>query len=351
MNMTMKHRVVIAGCGGMANTWVDYAKDRTDTEIVGLVDIKEEFAIAMAERKELTCPTFTDIKQAIVDTNANMVFDVTIPSSHYTVSTSALTLGCHVFAEKPLAESMSDCMDIVRMSELSGKTHAVMQNRRFDPRIRSYRNLITDGTIGKPGFVGADFFMGPHFGGFRDAMDSPLLLDMAIHTFDQARFIVGANPISVYCHEFNPPGSWYAGHAMAICIYEMSDGSVFNYRGSWCAEGVPTSWESSWRVTGEYGTAIWDGHGDPYVEVVANGDHTGKFIRDYETIEGKIAEMKNTFHQGCLDEMFTSLDEDRKPETDCSDNIYSMAMVLAALESAKTGSKVLIAEFMDTATR
>ena len=37
-------------------------------------------------------------------------------------------------------------------------------------------------------------------------MDSPLVLDMAIHTFDQARFITGANPISVYCHEFNPPG-------------------------------------------------------------------------------------------------------------------------------------------------
>lgn len=347
MKVTIKHRVVVAGCGGMANTWVDYAKERADTEIVGLVDIKEEFAVAMAERKKLTCPTFTDIKQAIAATGANMVFDVTIPSSHYTVSKSALELGCHVFAEKPLAESMSDCNDIVRISELTGKTHAVMQNRRFDPRIRAYRNLIAEGTIGKPGFVGADFFLGAHFGGFRDAMESPLLLDMAIHTFDQARFIVNANPVSVYCQEFNPPGSWYAGNAMAICIYEMSDGSVFNYRGSWCAEGVSTSWEASWRVTGEYGTAIWDGQGEPYAEVVAPGDQTGKFIRDYERVEGKLVEMKHTFHQGCLEEMFASLDEDRKPETDCSDNIYSMAMVLAARESAKTGRKVLIADFMN----
>jgi predicted dehydrogenase len=347
--MTIKYRVVVAGCGGMANTWVDYAKRRADTEIVGLVDIKEEFAQEMAERKELDCPTFTDVKQAIEETRANMVFDVTIPASHYAVSTTALQLGCHVFGEKPLAESMSDCNDIVRISQSSGRMHAVMQNRRFDPRIRAYRNLIAGGTIGKPGFVGADFFIGAHFGGFRDAMDSPLLLDMAIHTFDQARFIIGANPVSVYCQEFNPPGSWYAGNAMAVCIYEMSDGSVFNYRGSWCAEGVLTSWEASWRVTGERGTAIWDGHREPYAEIVAAGDQSGKFIRDFERVDSVLPEMANTFHHGCLDDMFAALEDGRKPETDCSDNIYSMAMVLAALESAKTGRKVLIADFMKDA--
>jgi predicted dehydrogenase len=347
--MTTKHRVVIAGCGGMANTWVDYAKEREDTEIVGLVDIKEEFAQAMAERKGLACRTFTDIKQAIKETGATLVFDVTIPASHYAISTAALELGCDVFGEKPLAETMSDCNEIVRMAHETGRTHAVMQNRRFDPRIRAFQGLIAEGTIGKIGFVGADFFIGAHFGGFRDAMESPLLLDMAIHTFDQARYISGANPVSVYCHEFNPPGSWYAGNAMAICIYEMSDGSVFNYRGSWCAEGVPTSWEASWRVTGEHGTAIWDGAGNPYAEIVAAGDQSGKFHRDYVRVETQLPEMANTFHKGCLDDMFDALEEGRKPETDCSDNIYSMAMVLAAVESAKTGQKVLISDFMGAA--
>ncbi|NIK80369.1 putative dehydrogenase [Paenibacillus castaneae] len=348
--MTIKHRVVVVGCGGMANTWVDYAKDRDDTEIVGLVDIKEEFAQAMADRKELTCPIFTDIKQAIKETGATIIFDVTIPASHYKVGTAALELGCHVFGEKPLAETMSECSDIVRIATEAGRTHAVMQNRRFDPRIRAYHDLIAKGTIGKPGFVGADFFLGAHFGGFRDAMDSPLLLDMAIHTFDQARFIIDANPVSVYCQEFNPSGSWYAGNAMAVCIYEMSDGSIFNYRGSWCAEGASTSWEAAWRVTGEKGTAIWDGHDGIYAEYVAPGEQTG-FTRELERVDGQLPIMDKTGHHGCLDEMFASLEEGRKPETDCSDNIYSMAMVLAALESAKTGQKVLIADFMDAASK
>lgn len=349
--MTIKHRVVVAGCGGMANTWVEYAKQRTDTEIVGLVDIKMEFAQAMADRQQLACPVFTDINQAIAETGATLVFDVTIPASHYTISKAALESGCHLFGEKPLAETMNDCNEIVKLSNGLGKTHAVMQNRRFDPRIRAFRQLLSEGVIGKPGFIGADFFLGAHFGGFRDAMDSPLLLDMSIHTFDQARYIMGANPVSVYCHEFNPPGSWYAGNAMAICIFEMSDGSVFNYRGSWCAEGVLTSWEASWRVTGEHGTAIWDGHGNPYAEIVAAGDQTGKFIREYERVETRLPDMVNTGHKGCLDDMFASLEEGRKPETDCSDNIFSMAMVLASVESANTGRKVQISDFMVAAAQ
>jgi predicted dehydrogenase len=92
---------------------------------------------------------------------------------------------------------------------------SVMQNHRYLKKIH---------TIGTVGSVHADFFLVPHFGGFRDLMDSPLILDMAIHTFDQARLITEANPVSVYCHEFNPPGSWYKGNASVICIFEMSDG-------------------------------------------------------------------------------------------------------------------------------
>jgi hypothetical protein len=34
-----KHRVVVAGCGAMSNIWLDYAAQREDVEVVGLVDI------------------------------------------------------------------------------------------------------------------------------------------------------------------------------------------------------------------------------------------------------------------------------------------------------------------------
>lgn len=248
--MTKRYKIIVAGCGVMAQTWVDYTLTRDDAEIVGVVDIVPEAAQAFVEKKQLDCPTFNDIRKAIEATGANLVFDITIPASHYMIASTAMELGCDVFSEKPLAENMEQCIALVEQAEQLGRTHAIMQNRRYDPRIRSLRQLVSNGEIGKVGFTGADYFMGPHFGGFREAMESPLLLDMAIHTFDQARLILGSNPVSVFCEEFNPEGSWYDGNAMAICTYEMSDGSIFNYRGSWCAEGARTSWEGAWRIVG-----------------------------------------------------------------------------------------------------
>ncbi|MDD9268019.1 putative dehydrogenase [Bacillus sp. 3255] len=334
------YQIVVVGCGSMANVWVEYVLKRADSSIVALVDIKEEFAQAMADRHRLTCGIYTDLNQAIEATGANLVLDITIPASHYTVATTALGHGCSVFGEKPMAATMAEARELVQLSERTGRSLSVMQNRRYDPNIRALRELLRAGTIGRVGYVGADFFLGPHFGGFRDAMASPLILDMAIHTFDQARLLTGADPVTVYCHEFNPPGSWYAGNASAICIYEMSDGTVFCYRGSWCAEGAPTSWEASWRVTGEKGTAIWDGAGVPYAEVVASGDQTGKFIRESTRVEAEVNWTGQKGHAGCLDEMFEALQSGRRAETDCRDNIKSMAMVLGALDSAKSGQKV-----------
>ncbi|MGG1879846.1 Gfo/Idh/MocA family oxidoreductase [Paenibacillus cisolokensis] len=344
--MGKRYSILIAGCGSMSNLWVEYVKEREDAHIIGLVDLYEATARAMAERHGLSCPVFSNIEEALASTSPDIVFDITVPASHYHISRAALSHGCHVFSEKPLAESMDQCLEIVELASRQGRTHAVMQNRRFDPRIRAYKDLIQSGAIGQPGFIGADFFLGPHFGGFREAMESPLLLDMAIHTFDQARFLSGANPETVYCQEFNPPGSWYAGNAMAVCIFEMSDGTVFNYRGSWCAEGAQTSWEAAWRVTGSKGTAIWNGFDEVYAEVVADQEGAGQFSRKLERVEGIIPEMSKTGHHGCLENMFASLEAGTKPETDGSDNIYSMAMVLGALESARTGRKVKISEFM-----
>jgi hypothetical protein len=63
-------------------------------------------------------------------------------------------------------------------------------------------------------------------------------------------------------------------------------------------------------------------------------------------VNGEAVDMDKTFHQGCLEEMFLALAEERTAETNCRDNRYSMAMVFGALESAKTGQKIDLIQFM-----
>ena len=334
-----KHKIIVAGCGGMSNVWFDYVAGRPDAEIVGLVDIYLDSAKAMAEKRGLSAPCFTNLSDALAQTDADLVFDITIPESHREIVTTALKAGCNVFGEKPMGATATDAQAMLETALQTGKRYSVMQNRRYLKQIRAVRDFLNTGTIGTVGSVFADFFIGAHFGGFRDLMDSPLILDMAIHTFDQARFISGADPVSVYCHEFNPPGSWYKGNASAIAIFEMSDGSVFNYRGSWCSEGFNTSWESDWRIIGSQGTVRWDGSHPPTCEVV-DDSVPGGFHRPLKTVEIPVTWDGREGHNGCIDEMFQALDENRPAETDATDNIKSVNMVFAAIESARSGKKV-----------
>src|SRR5207244_3960755 len=111
--------------------------------------------------------------------------------------------------------------------------------------------------------------------------------------FDAARFLTGADPVSVYCHSFNPRRSWYRGDASAIVIFEMTGGIVFSYRGSWCAEGQNTGWNSTWRVIGSKGSVQWDG-ADGFKAEAVKPDAEMKFIRDKEKLEVPVRPMEVT---------------------------------------------------------
>ncbi len=329
----------------MSQAWIKYAVERQaekgDVEIVGLMDISLEAAKGKAEKFNLGAECFTDLTQAIKTTGANVVFDITIPDSHKDVTLTALSLGCSVFGEKPMASSLEDARSMTAKAHALGLQYSVMQNRRYLKQIRAYRKLISQ-RLGNVGIVNADFYIGAHFGGFRDAMESPLVLDMAIHTFDMARFISGGDPVSVYCQEFIPSWSWYKGACSATCVFKMANGAIFTYRGSWSAEGAHTSWESDWRVAGDHGTAIWNGKDVPYADIVVPPPAGEKqpFNNQFERVEAVVDWVGREGHNGCIDEMFAALAEKRPAETDCGDNLKSVQMVFGALESSRTGKVV-----------
>jgi predicted dehydrogenase len=330
----------MAGCGAMSRAWLEAAKQVADVEVVAFVDINEQAAQGRAQ--DYGGPdavVATDIQTALSKAAPDVVFDCTIPEAHVNITLAALQHGCHVLGEKPLADSMDNARKMVAAAQQAGKTYAVIQNRRYDPNIRKLKGFLTSGAIGALTTVHSDFFIGPHFGGFRDRMEHVLLLDMAIHTFDAARFISGADPVSVYAKEWNPVGSWYDHDASAVAVFEMSNGIVYTYRGSWCAEGLPTTWEADWRIIGQSGTVRWHGDASLRAQRVAK---TGGFFSDHEEVEIDIEPEVNKTggHVGLIREFVHCVRTGATPETTASDNIKSLAMVFGAIESAETGKLV-----------
>jgi predicted dehydrogenase len=241
-----------------------------------------------------------------------------------------------------MAASLEQANELITLARRAGRIHAIVQNRRFISGVRRMRRVVETGALGELTGIHCDFFIGPHFGGFREQMDNVLLLDMAIHTFDAARFVSGKMPLAVYCHESNPPGSWYRHGATANAIFEFSDDVVFTYRGSWCAEGARTSWESAWRVIGVKGTLIWDG-GDEIEARVVSGE-TG-FLREVSEIDvpAPSHEADTHGHASVIQNFLTAIQTGVAPETDGNDNIKSLAMVFGAIESARRRERVTIA--------
>ena len=344
----MQKTAVICGCGSMAKGWLKAISGHEDlasrVRIVGLVDLDLATARRLAEACGLgDVPAYQDLDLALSELKPDFLFDIVIPAARRAVVETALRHGCHVLSEKPMASSLAEGRALIEKATAAGRIHAVVQNRRYISGVRRLRAFIESGAIGELTGLHADFFIGAHFGGFREDMDNVLLLDMAIHTFDAARFMSGKVPEAVYCHETNPKGSWYRTGASAFAIFEMSDDVRFTYRGSWCAEGANTSWESQWRITGTQGTVLWDGKEDFIAHRVAAEEG---FLREQAQIS--VPATVNVFetdgHASVIRAFLDATAEGRAPETGAEDNIRSLAMVMAAIESARTGQRVIIRE-------
>jgi predicted dehydrogenase len=334
-------RVLLVGCGGISRLWLEPLITLPNAEPVGLVDVVEANARARAEEFRLGVPVGTDLQAMLERTRPDIVFDCTIPEAHYEVTLMALAAGCHVFGEKPMADTLEQARELVQAAARAGRVFAVMQNRQFEPNIQAVRTFLDSGVIGEVTTVNADFFIAAHFGGFRDRMKHVLIKDMAIHTFDAARFLTRKEPLAVYCHEWNPKGSWYDQDASANAIFEMTNGVVFNYRGSWCSEGCHTSWESQWRIIGTKGTLTWDGATGLQCEVVKTPEG---FMYEHESVpppELVVTEMRS-WHARAISAFIDSVQQGLEPQTVCTDNIHSLAMVFGAVASAEARQRVEI---------
>jgi len=341
--MADRTKAVLVGCGGISRAWLTTLRELGDVHLAGLVDLNEAAAKARAEEFDLgDVLVTTALDEALDRVRPDIVFDCTVPEAHHAVTLAALRHGCHVLGEKPLADTLDHAREMIAAAQSANRVYAVMQNRRYDPNIRRLKAYLDSGALGRITTVNSDFYIGAHFGGFRDHMKHVLLVDMAIHTFDAARLLMGADATEVYCKEWNPPGSWYDHDASAVAIYEMTHDIVYTYRGSWCAEGLNTTWESSLRIIGERGTVTWNGSDGFSTQVTAQ---TGGFFSTWEdvTVPAFDDPRKTGGHAGCIREFVRCVRMGCVPETVCTDNVQSLAMVFGAVASAESGQRVEIA--------
>lgn len=327
-------RLIQVGAGLMGRHWLDVIGQSTDVELVGLADLDLPLAQHAAAGAGFADVEVTATLSELLDrVNADAVINVTIPEAHADVSSTALLRGLPVLCEKPVAHTTSAALSMVAAAEASGRLLMVSQSRRYWRNLDALRSQIQ--RLGRLGLVECSFFKAPHFGGFREQIPFPLLVDMAIHQFDLARDLIGDEPVWIACESFNPAWSWYAGDAAADVHAEFANGTRFMFAGSWCSPGQETSWNGSWRISGSDGTALWDGDHEPVAQTADGEPIAAAAGTGPEEIAGSLAEFVAALRYGSV------------PSGEVHSNVMSLAMVEGAVRSAQTGQPVVLADLLE----
>jgi hypothetical protein len=109
---------------------------------------------------------------------------------------------------------------------------------------------------------------------------------------------------------------------------DVTGGVRYTYTGRWCSPGRQTSWNGEWRLSGEKGSAHWDGDRDPVLD--ADVDPAPRPGAPYSGIEGALLVFTDALRTGV------------PPMGEVHENVLSLAMVEAAVRSADSGQRVLL---------
>lgn len=337
-----KLRLIQCGVGGMGKAWRENAtKNSPDFDVVALVDINP---MALAEAGEqLNVPPerrFDDLRKAIRKVEADAVLTVTPPAVHVQHAKLAFKHGLHLLTEKPIADNLKNGKLMVKLAADAGKQLVVAQNYRFHAPMQMLRKLVEEKPVGALGHGNLDFYIGADFtGSFRETMQFPLLVDMAIHHLDLIRATTGRNIARVTARTFNPPWSWYQHHAGLHMLLELEDGTPFSYSGDWSALGRQTAWNGTWRLQCADGSI----HLDRDKIAIARCEKWGKNESE-SPVEIPPAEQNGQAR--LLADFATAIRTKQPAQTSGADNLWSFAAVMAAVRSAQTHQTVDVAEHL-----
>jgi predicted dehydrogenase len=167
---------------------------------------------------------------------------------------------------------------------------------------------------------------------------SSLLEEVFIHQADQARFILGANPVRVFTQAWSDHWDESGQANNADVLVEFANGTRFSYHGSWSSRGVKTTWAGTWRIRAEHGTLDWDGSDEGGLRLHPQKD-TAVSLQEPVGFPG--------FDRiGILREFSAALDERRSPACSLEDNLWSYGMVAAAVMSLEQRRPVEMKELL-----
>lgn len=196
----MSVRIGLIGAGRMGATLARHvAYSVGGADLLAIADPGQQ---QLAEMQQLfdNVDTYSDYNQLLGRSDLEAVVIATPTNTHVDVVKAAAAAGKHIFTEKPLALTIERCDEAIAAVKASGVKLHVGFMRRFDPAYLSAKQKIDAGVIGRPivfKSIGRDSWR-PTVEFARRENSGGLMMDMGIHDFDLARWLMGSEVVRVY---------------------------------------------------------------------------------------------------------------------------------------------------------
>ncbi|MFM8902053.1 MAG: inositol 2-dehydrogenase, partial [Actinomycetota bacterium] len=164
--------------------------------LAGVFDLNNAAAKDVAAK--FNCRQFSDPEELMSSSEVDAIAICTSTDTHVDMLVKASKFKKPVFCEKPISLSLSETDRGLKAINDSKTPLMIGFNRRFDPSHRSVRNSVADGSIGDVHVARITS---------RDPAPPPveyakvsggIFVDMTIHDFDMARYVVGSEIVSVF---------------------------------------------------------------------------------------------------------------------------------------------------------
>lgn len=333
-------RVLLVGAGGWARehwiekVWPDF-RDRV--VISGLVDKNEtvlhDSGECLGVPRELR---FTLMDKAFEKVSADFCVISIPPAYHKHAVLLAADKGMHILSEKPIADTFEDVAAIYKTVKERSLKMAITQNYRFEAPILTLRDVLRSGKLGRLDYIVAKYssdYRKPRSWGVDNVheRENPLLIEAAIHHFDMIRNLTNSNCETIIGYGWNPAWSSFRGNPNGLFLMQMEDGIKAIYEGNSLESGITNNWfHEYYRVQCEKGVASVGR--DQVVRIYRRGNSGHQIIEEVPLVDVQLRG-----HHAILSEFLHWLDGEKPVETELQDNIYSAAMVFAAIASVNDG--------------
>ncbi|MEA2995042.1 MAG: hypothetical protein QOG74_591 [Alphaproteobacteria bacterium] len=240
--MTDAVKVGIVGLGRWAKVLTRASQKSDKLRIVSGFSRSEEKRAAF--QQELGVPAARDLRTMLADPEIKGVI-LTVPNEqHLPVAIEVARAGKHVYTEKPIASTLEEGLEIEALEHRHGVTVTVGHSARLMAGIRTMREAIDSGELGRVAFMEANFsneraleLTPSTWRWYRAKAPGGPLSQLAIHQFDVLHYLGGeVVEASAMASKLSPVGAEVDDQSMTLLRF--ADGKIGYVGSCWTSPGI-----------------------------------------------------------------------------------------------------------------